>query len=88
MSRVPDNQFEPLCRFGPGGDFVSAWPSESQKQPLRPAANGLSKLLDVISEIISAVVGSDFDDNSSVGINSPGAHELNQQCNEIRPRTR
>ena len=26
-----NKQIEPVCRFGPGGDFISVWPSEPQR---------------------------------------------------------
>jgi len=30
MNERVNNQTEPLCRVGPGGDFVSLWPAENQ----------------------------------------------------------
>jgi len=30
-----DKQVEPLCKFGPGGDFISVWPTESAELPQR-----------------------------------------------------
>jgi hypothetical protein len=32
MNSGANKQFEPVCRFGPGGDFVSFWPEPSQLQ--------------------------------------------------------
>jgi hypothetical protein len=33
MNSGANKQFEPVCRFGPGGDFVSIWPESSELQP-------------------------------------------------------
>ncbi len=54
-----DNQFEPICRFGPGGDFVSDLP-QSQPQPNLPSHNPLGKVLETIGEIMNAVLGAEF----------------------------
>jgi len=35
-----EKQAEPLCKFGPGGDFVAAWEPESSHRP-----NVLARLL-------------------------------------------
>jgi len=50
----------PVCKFGPGGDFVSVWPKEPTSF-LKPAPNRLTKLLNSIAEIINATLGSEFD---------------------------
>jgi hypothetical protein len=44
---------EPVCRFGPGGDFVSAWPPQPQSPKKQPA-----KLLSRLNEIITTLIGS------------------------------
>jgi hypothetical protein len=33
MNSGANKQFEPVCRFGPGGDFISIWPEPSELQP-------------------------------------------------------
>lgn len=33
MNSGTDKQIEPVCKFGPGGDFVFIWPESSQLQP-------------------------------------------------------
>ncbi len=41
----------PVCRFGPGGDFVTDWPYTVPKKPRRPIASLLktiAKMLDVV----------------------------------------
>ena len=46
----------PLCRFGPGGDFVSDWPMEplSQEQiGIGPIGKTLSKLAEIIGAVIA-----------------------------------
>ena len=57
-SRI-NNQTEPVCKFGPGGDFVSVWPPQSSELP-QPSSNSLTKLLTSLREIIAASLGSDF----------------------------
>lgn len=49
-----------VCRFGPGGDFVCLWPKGPMQQQ-ESSAGRLSKLLSYLSEIISAVLGSEFE---------------------------
>ena len=45
----------PLCRFGPGGDFVSDWPAEALCQE-QIGIGSLGKTLSRITEIIGAVI--------------------------------
>lgn len=49
---------EPVCRFGPGGDFISVWPVESS-QLSQSASNSLTKVLSSIAEIIATILGSE-----------------------------
>lgn len=60
-----NKQIEPICKFGPGGDFVSVWPKEPTFS-LKPAPNRLTKLLNSIAEIINATLGSEFDSATEV----------------------
>ena len=60
-----NNQNEPVCRFGPGGDFISAWPKD-QAASLKPEQNRLAKLLNTINEIINAALGSEFDNATNI----------------------
>jgi hypothetical protein len=51
-----DNQFfriDPVCRFGPGGDFVKNWPGNPQDY-LKNPQNPLTKLLFSINKLIKA----------------------------------
>jgi len=48
MERFSDNQF-PLCRFGPGGEFVKDWPFGKSM----PQENSLGDILRCIAEIIN-----------------------------------
>ena len=58
MNRDKDEQFEPICRFGPGGDFVQNWPPATY-QAGETNQNPLSKVLASLSEIIAAMLGSE-----------------------------
>lgn len=54
MSR-DDNTYriDPVCRFGPGGDFVRNWPG-TPEQYLKQSQSPLTKLLFSISKLINA----------------------------------
>ena len=58
MDSGANKKFQPVCRFGPGGDFVSIWPESSQFQ--LPSQNRLLKILACLNEIIAGVLGSEF----------------------------
>ena len=49
---------EPICMFGPGGDYVRAWPSKTAgKADAAPAPeNPLRKVLESLADIIGATV--------------------------------
>jgi len=49
---------EPICMFGPGGDYVRAWPGKAVgKTDAAPAAeNPLRKVLESLADIIGATV--------------------------------
>jgi len=48
---------EPVCRFGPGGDFTSIWPGKDAGSSLiRP--NSLSKVLASIAQTMGIILGS------------------------------
>jgi len=49
---------EPVCKFGPGGDYVSFWPPGSYELP-RLSTNSLTKVLLSLSKIIENLVGSE-----------------------------
>jgi hypothetical protein len=52
MKKDRERQAEPLCKFGPGGDFVSAWePKPSER------AQVAAKLLDSAVEALAAAFG-------------------------------
>ena len=60
MDESFNEQFEPVCRFGPGGDYISVWPSQHSKSP-RSAPNRLAGLLERLSEIITTKLLPNFD---------------------------
>jgi len=51
-----DEEFRPLCRFGPGGDFIRDW-SADLANDRQVSSNKLSDVLKTLEEIIAAVVG-------------------------------
>ena len=55
MTDENDKQAEPLCRFGPGGDFITCWDSE----PIGPeySSNRIAKLMISIIEALSVSIG-------------------------------
>jgi len=58
MDNGINKQFEPVCRFGPGGDFVSGWPGSSEFQ--LPSQSRLLKVLACLNEIMAGVLCSEF----------------------------
>ncbi len=54
MTGKSNRQPEPLCKFGPGGDFISTWPALTYKMTKNP----LAKLIDSLGEITAAITGS------------------------------
>jgi len=57
---------EPLCKFGPGGDFISVWPDRSPQVPV-PASNRLTKVLSSIAEIVTMMLlSSELGNKSSI----------------------
>jgi hypothetical protein len=50
-------RIEPVCRFGPGGQYLSFWPAGSMEfSSGQPWPNNLSKVLGSIARIISATL--------------------------------
>ena len=58
MDSSANRQIQPVCRFGPGGEFVSIWPGSSEFQ--LPSQNRLLKMFACLNEIIAGVLGSEF----------------------------
>ena len=67
MDRDKDKQIEPVCRFGPGGDFVSVWPGEAVRSP-GLWLSSFSKLTGSIAERITALFGSGLNTTTAVPI--------------------
>ena len=49
-------QNQPLCRFGPGGDFISEWPPRTIT---KHAPNSLTKVLASIAETLGLLIGAE-----------------------------
>jgi len=65
MDSDKDKMNGPVCRFGPGGDFVSVWP----RQPLElthSSTGRLCKLLASMAEIVTVLLDSEFARDSAV----------------------
>jgi hypothetical protein len=58
MNDIPKKQIEPVCKFGPGGDFVSNWPPKPQPANKQPVT-----LLSQLNEIITVFLGSTSKEN-------------------------
>ncbi len=62
---------EPVCKFGPGGDFVREWPA--RKKVPKQKENPLSKVLTTIAEILGTTICSELpaaaDGHWDIGIN-------------------
>lgn len=62
---------EPVCKFGPGGDFVRDWPA--RKKVAKQKENPLSKVLTTIAEILGTTIRPELpaaaDGHWDIGIN-------------------
>ena len=63
MNSSENKQIEPLCRFGPGGDFISDWTLRDM-QSIKLPEKYLSKFLNSLNEIMTALLGSDLNTTS------------------------
>lgn len=55
MTPEPNGQVEPLCKFGPGGDFVALWRPELTESC--ELSNPLVRLLAAAVEVVAAILG-------------------------------
>ena len=54
-----ENKNRPLCKFGPGGEYVSTWPGNG-KDYSEKNCNSLSKVLSTIAGILGAAINADL----------------------------
>ena len=54
ITPVRNKQAEPLCKFGPGGDFTSIWQPEISESSI--SSNWLVKLLASVVEVIAVLI--------------------------------
>jgi len=76
MEMIParNKQDEPLCKFGPGGDFTSIWQPDISESSI--FSNWLMKLLASVVEVIAVLIG--------LKRNSPNVHLRNDfSSNEL-----
>ena len=58
MGYCKDRNIEPVCRFGPGGDFTTVWPKDAIQSTL-PGPNSLTKVLNKIAFILNSAISSE-----------------------------
>lgn len=63
MNSRRNERIEPVCRFGPGGDFVFDWSPRDLKSS-QLSEKYLSKFLSSLNEIMTALLGSDLNTTS------------------------
>ncbi len=56
VGRFDEFRDYPLCRFGPGGDYVRNWPAKTTNPPTANSSNPLRKILNTIADIIGATI--------------------------------
>ena len=49
----------PVCRFGPGGDYVKNWPGAKSQSPIQ-GANPLGKVLALIADVMGTTVSGEL----------------------------
>lgn len=54
-----ENENSPLCKFGPGGEYVSTWPGNG-KNYSEKNCNAISKILSTIAGILGAAIKIDL----------------------------
>ena len=55
FSQSQDDQ--PLCKFGPGGDYLTNWPAEDNLQEnVEPQLNPIGKILSTIADMVGATL--------------------------------
>ena len=54
MTLEKNRQTEPLCKFGPGGDFVTVWQPDLSASRL---TNRFTKLISLIAELLAIIIG-------------------------------
>jgi len=78
MNRNPQNEFEPVCSFGPGGDFTCVWKPDMFALP---SQNRLAIVLTTLTEIATAILGSEPETVVSASAN-PHSAEAALLCRE------
>jgi len=58
-----DDSSIPLCRFGPGGEYVSNWPKGSSFKPLQKP---IGSLLNAIAKMLDSVINEELMQNSTL----------------------
>jgi len=81
MTPERNGQAEPLCMFGPGGDFAASWPPEGTK--IRELSNPLVRLLAAAVEVVAVILGLRRSSAFVCLENSPGSNELIGRYKEI-----
>ena len=73
-----ENQDIPLCKFGPGGDFITEWPIPSASLPIESAqTDPIGKVLSLIGRLVGSAIGPELISNlSAENISSPSASDL------------
>ena len=76
----------PVCRFGPGGDFVTDWPvgttgkvSNTSRRPIGSVLKAIAKMLDVV--ITEELLNSSTIEKINLAIN--GKSEISNMENEL-----
>ena len=92
MDEQRNNKNRPLCRFGPGGDFISIWPGEEdlESDDSLQRSNSLSGVLNSIAEILGTLLGSEPDgitairnvQGSEIGSDNRNGESVNAVSNE------
>lgn len=62
FNRYFDEKDMPVCRFGPGGDFVQDWPAGAAKDSRQP----ISSILAVIAKMLDTAITTELLQNSTI----------------------
>jgi hypothetical protein len=57
MEREKIINIGPICRFGPGGEYISSWPAEWESPADQPK-NAIARLLNILAGVVNILHGS------------------------------
>jgi hypothetical protein len=64
--RFYSNENSPICRFGPGGDFVTDWPASTAGKVSKASRRPIGTVLKAIAKMLDAVITEELLNSSTI----------------------